>query len=1584
MRSGFKLSLILFLFSTSVFSQNWVDKKNDPNENFYTIRQEFYNYWANKTYERGKGYKAFKRWEWFSEPRVYPSGNMEFASKAKAQEEFQNYLLQNPTFAQKIAAPLGVASTGGNWTPMGPYGSPVGGDAGRLTFIRFVPGNVNRIFIGTGAGGLWETTDGGVTWNTNTNNLAVLGCSDLAIDPTNVNIMYLATGDIDAGDTYSTGILKSTDGGVTWAATGLAWAVTNQRRIGRLLINPSNPNILLAATSNGIYRTTNAGTSWAVVKTGNYQDMEFKSGDLTNVFAVTPSTFVRSVDGGLTFTTTATGLPTTGVNRMALSVTPADPNYVYILCSKSSDNGFYGLYRSTNGGVSFTQMSSSPNIFGWEDDASDAGGQGWYDIACGVSPTNKDELICGGVNSWKSMDGGATWAINSHWYGGGGNPYVHADLHAVEYLNGTTCYMGTDGGIARTTNSGATWTTINGLMNIAQVTRIGNSATTANYVISGHQDNGTNLLNGATWTEVYGGDGSDCFVDWSSNATIIASYVQGDFQKSTNGGASFNAIQTGLTGTGAWIAPIIQSPNNANIFYCGYQQVFTSANKGGNWTQMGTIPGSGTILYIAAAPSNTNVLYAAKSTAIYKTIDHGVNWTTITTGLPTGSAQISRIAVDNTDADNVFVSFSGYSSANKVFSSINGGTSWTNISTGLPNLPVNCITYYNNSNDDIYVGTDVGVYFRNASMTSWTPFMTGLPNVIVNDIDVFYSTGKIRAGTYGRGVWQSDKYSNSVLDVSMVNIIDPANGSSGCNTNVTPKITINNLGTATVTTAVIMYKMDATPTQTLNWSGSLATSTSTVVTLNTYSGLTTAAHTFSVWVSLPNAGTDQDMSNNSQVSTFTISSMPVAVGLPLIEGFETATFPPANWLLQKTNTINAGVSWTRVLNATGLTAGSTAVARMDNFSSTTDITGQIDALRTPALNFTGANASLSVQFDVSHKVYGVPDIDTLNVKISTDCGNTWTQLYTKGGTQLASVTGTQTTAYTPTASAQWRRETVSLTAYAGISNVYLKFESRSGWGNHLYLDNINISYTTAALPIASFTSTSVKCAGNSITFSDQSSNSPATWAWSFPGGSPSSSTSQNPSITYTNSGTYTVTLQSANANGTSTAVSQTITVNAKPSVAVNSATVCSGISANLSASGATTYSWNTGASTTSISVTPTVSTNYTVTGTNTVGCTDTRTTSVTVKATPTVAVSNATICSGTSANLTASGASTYSWSTGAGTASISVTPTTTTTYTVAGTNTLNCSNTKTVSVTVKTTPTVAVTNATICSGNAITLTASGATTYSWSTGATTASVSVTPSVATNYTVTGTTVGCVNTKTVSVTVKTTPTVAVNNATICSGNSAVLTASGATTYSWNTGATTASVSVVPSSSTSYTVTGTTAGCVNTKMVSVTVNTLPVVTLASVASPICVTNSSVSLSGNPPGGIYSGTGVTGSAFDPSIAGAGTFTIMYNYTDGNNCSNSSSQSVIVDLCTGVSEISGALISVFPNPAHNDITVVLGASLINNTIIEMYDATGRLVVSEKVSGNKTTIDVNSFANGFYTLRILLEGNQYIKRVIKD
>jgi hypothetical protein len=513
-------------------------------------------------------------------------------------------------------------------------------------------------------------------------------------------------------------------------------------------------------------------------------------------------------------------------------------------------------------------------------------------------------------------------------------------------------------------------------------------------------------------------------------------------------------------------------------------------------------------------------------------------------------------------------------------------------------------------------------------------------------------------------------------------------------------------------------------------------------------------------------------------------------------------------------------------------------------------------------------------------------------------------------------------------------------------------------------NTINIS--VQATPTVAVSNATV-CSGNTANLT---ATGATTYSWNTGGTTASISVAPIATTNYTVNGTT---------NGCTNTKTVSVTVKATPTVAVSNATICSGNTANLTATGATTYSWNTGGTTASISVAPIATTNYTVTGT-TNGCTNTKTVSVNVKATPTVAVSNATICSGNSTILIASGATTYSWNTGGTTASISVTPNVSSNYTVTGT-TNGCTNIKTVSVNVKATPTVAVSNATICSGNTANLTATGATTYSWNTGATSASIAVTPNVSSNYTVNGTTNGCTNAKTVSVTVKATPTVAVSNATICSGNTANLTATGATTYSWNTGALTSSVSVSPTITTNYSVVGTNSlGCSNSKTISVTVNQLPIVNLSSIQSPLCVNNSTVPLIGSPNGGVYSGTGVSGSTFNPAVSGAGTFTINYTYTDANNCSAIASQSVNVSLCTGIIELDSDTISIFPNPASTEITIT---SPIKFTNVKIVNSIGQIVQETKYNN---TVSVVELTKGIYFLQLFNENGNLImvKKFIKE
>ena len=328
------------------------------------------------------------------------------------------------------------------------------------------------------------------------------------------------------------------------------------------------------------------------------------------------------------------------------------------------------------------------------------------------------------------------------------------------------------------------------------------------------------------------------------------------------------------------------------------------------------------------------------------------------------------------------------------------------------------------------------------------------------------------------------------------------------------------------------------------------------------------------------------------------------------------------------------------------------------------------------------------------------------------------------------------------------------------------------------------------------------CLGQSATLT---ASGATTYSWSNAASSASISVAPTTNTTYVVVGT--------NSNACVNSATATVSVNANPTVSVAGAsTVCSGGSVALTASGANTYSWNTAATTASISVTPTANISYTVVGTNTAGCSSSAVKSLTVNASPTVSVAGAsTVCSGGSVALTASGANTYSWNTAATTASISVTPTANISYTVVGTNTAGCSSSAVKSLTVNASPTVSVAGAsTVCSGGSVALTASGANTYSWNTTATTASISVTPTANISYTVVGTnTAGCSSSAVKSLTVNANPTVSIVSSAslICVGQSASLTPSGASTYTITGG----SLVISPTVTTSYTVNGTAAnGC------------------------------------------------------------------------------------------------------------------------------------------------------------------------------
>jgi photosystem II stability/assembly factor-like uncharacterized protein len=333
----------------------------------------------------------------------------------------------------------------------------------------------------------------------------------------------------------------------------------------------------------------------------------------------------------------------------------------------------------------------------------------------------------------------------------------------------------------------------------SQIYRIGVSQTNPAIVLNGLQDNGSKLLNAGFWSDVKGGDGMECIVDYSNSTYMYATYVQGQISRSTDNGVSFptdiSALIPGGQPTGAWVTPYIIDPNNSSTLYAGYDRVWKTTNRGTNWDSVSSVLSSSTKLRsLAVAPSNSNVLYAADLTNLWKTTDGGVTkaWTSV--ALPTIASNVTYITVKNSDPNSLWITYGGYIDGSKVYESTDGGSTWSNISAGLPNLPVMCIVQYKTALDRtvLFAGTDVGVYLKDGT-NNWIAFNTNLPNVVVSELEIYYGNGidKLRAGTFGRGLWETDI--ESLLPVELSSFTASFNNNS-VNLNWITKTEVNSFG----------------------------------------------------------------------------------------------------------------------------------------------------------------------------------------------------------------------------------------------------------------------------------------------------------------------------------------------------------------------------------------------------------------------------------------------------------------------------------------------------------------------------------------------------------------------------------------------------------------------------------------------------------------------------------------------------------------------------------------------------------------------------------------------------------------------
>ena len=768
----YSVTLALNLVVLTGLSQSWltqIPSNANGRLNYFETKTFVEQFREQNPMTPLKGEKQFLRSKFFLDGRIMedgylPSGTYWEEAKRIISERSQKRAEQSP------------------WTFIGPDESTVGinsgvdGGSGRIDCIEFHPTDPDIFYVGAPCGGLWRTTDGGVSWEVLTDELPTLGISDIDFHPLDPNTLFICTGTRDIWwETFSVGILKSEDNGETWEETGLQYSIQQNRAVHELLINPSNPLIMHAATSVGLYRSEDGGDNWDRIVNGNFMELEQKVGDPSVIFATNfgvyncNSRIYRSVDAGVSFQVMNTGVSPSQVNRITIGTTPADPEVIYALYSACSDHAFFGLYRSNDCGDTWMEAPNSNNInvLSWLPAGLDPGGQGYFTLSLAVDPADPDHVYTGGVNIWESYDGGDIWTLNAQYYGAGAQ-YVHADIHNLVYnpLN-DGLYNTNDGGVYKFIEGPDAWVNISDGLHIMQFYRLGTWKEDETRMLGSPQDNGTVIFTDTLNYEILLAEACDNFIDYTDPDILYFGGYAAGINRSMNGGFNYTSIQPNGESPYRFNPPFIMHPTNEQVLYCAFTDVWRSDNRGNSWINLTSGLSYGNdYMSLEVAPSNTDYIYAATTSQIWRTNNGGGDWENIKFGLP-GSVPISDIAISSTDPEKIWVTFQGWNSSVKVYSTEDGGESWQNVTMNLPNMPANCITYEPGSDDAVYVGTDIGVFYTNENLSEWIDYSRDLPNVIIDELEIHPLSGKILTATYGRGMWE-----NVLADPATVNIYE--------------------------------------------------------------------------------------------------------------------------------------------------------------------------------------------------------------------------------------------------------------------------------------------------------------------------------------------------------------------------------------------------------------------------------------------------------------------------------------------------------------------------------------------------------------------------------------------------------------------------------------------------------------------------------------------------------------------------------------------------------------------------------------------------------------------------------------------
>jgi photosystem II stability/assembly factor-like uncharacterized protein len=737
----------------------------------FVQKQHLFMYSEKPFYKISGAYKAMNFWV---DQRSFPNDFIPDVGYATAFEYIKEHL--QPNFPRRDRIPT--------WESLGPHNI-----GGRTLALAFNPQNTNTLFAGSASGGLWKSYSGGVgaaAWEYVPTGFPVLGVSSIAIAPTDSNLIYIGTGEVYAYQnaqgsvvlrstrgSYGIGILKSSDGGSSWEKT-LDWSYFQSRGVQVIKMNPLNPNTLWAGTTEGTYKTVDAGNSWQMVDpTIMVTDLIISHEDTSTIFIAcgnfsSPGRGIyRTNDNGNSWTLLNNGLPNSYNGKAHLSMYAQNSDILYASIGNgfTSYDGATWLCRTDNGGDNW-QIVSTEDYSLW---------QGWYSHFVGIHPNDDQVILAGGIDIWKSNTGGTNLILKSYdnWYLGltlPGEPegpphYSHADHHTILYHpeNPDIVYFGNDGGVFRSMDGGETFEGCNGGYQTQQFyPGFSNSSSDSSLAMGGMQDNASAIYEGTdAWRRVIGGDGSYTAINQDNNNILYGSYQYLNMRKSTNSGNNWSNLYLPGGGNTAFIAPYIVCNDNPDVIYAGKSYMLKSVNAGSNWSTMngGQMLDGNPIVSIDVSDEFCEILYTTTAPidshcGVFRSFNGGENWDNITGTLPNRYPMDIVIGPDGDEI--LYVVMSGFGTSH-LFRSEDAGDTWNDIGLGLPDVPTSAVFVDPLYPWHIYVGNDLGIFVSLDDGDSWTVLSDNLPDaVLVMDLTYSEQNRKLRAATHGNGVFEMD------------------------------------------------------------------------------------------------------------------------------------------------------------------------------------------------------------------------------------------------------------------------------------------------------------------------------------------------------------------------------------------------------------------------------------------------------------------------------------------------------------------------------------------------------------------------------------------------------------------------------------------------------------------------------------------------------------------------------------------------------------------------------------------------------------------------------------------------------------